>query len=280
MPIRNGRGENNRSPYDEMSDEMLREILRADAEKPEDGDIQELLCVMEVLASRNQNNEEKDPKEAFKAFKKYYLSDEIPAPALKKLPAPKTANWKRSLTAAAAALAILVGGTATVGALDADVVKYLPKWTDEIFTFVPVLQGQVEEPYDPNSSAWAELRALLWEHGITADLIPTWVPEGYELYDTVYSVAGDFESFYAAYTKDGEELLSANVFLYRPEGVSIYPKSPGDVEVYRAGGVDYYIFFNLHRVTVAWINQGYQCSLSGPVTVQEAKKMIDSITKG
>ena len=52
------------------------------------------------------------------------------------------------------------------------------------------------------------------------------------------------------------------------------------LEVYTVSGVTYYIFENLEQLQVVWIVDSYECMISGDISVEEAKKMIDSIERG
>lgn len=49
------------------------------------------------------------------------------------------------------------------------------------------------------------------------------------------------------------------------------------MEVYSAYGVDYYILSNYEQLRIVWINQNYECSIIGPISLTDAKRMINSI---
>ena len=57
-------------------------------------------------------------------------------------------------------------------------------------------------------------------------------------------------------------------------------QSEGLVEEYIVSGITYYIFENNKQVQAAWTVDSYECNISGNVTIDELKQMIDSIEKG
>ena len=57
-------------------------------------------------------------------------------------------------------------------------------------------------------------------------------------------------------------------------------QSDGLVEEYEVAGVTYYLFENYEFSRAVWLYDSYECDISGEVTIDELKKMIDSIQKG
>ena len=62
-----------------------------------------------------------------------------------------------------------------------------------------------------------------------------------------------------------------------PERIEI---SEDLLETYKVSEIDYYIFSNIDQIRAVWINGSYECSVSGNITMEEIKLMIDSIVKG
>lgn len=61
---------------------------------------------------------------------------------------------------------------------------------------------------------------------------------------------------------------------------SSIPKDPNSEELYRSGGVEHYIMTNTTHVVGAWVNNHCLCTISGTITRQEMKDVIDSIYEG
>ena len=49
------------------------------------------------------------------------------------------------------------------------------------------------------------------------------------------------------------------------------------LEIYTVNGVDYYIFSNTETMQAAWSIGEFECIIGGKLTLEEVKRMIDSI---
>ena len=77
-------------------------------------------------------------------------------------------------------------------------------------------------------------------------------------------------------TKDGERLI---IQIRQEFGSPPFQieKNEDLIEIYTADGVDYYIFSNDKCVQTAWIVGEYECLIIGKLTLEDMKKVIDSI---
>ena len=270
---------NKNTIYDKMTTDELWRILLDDAERTEDNqiDAEQLLQIMEVICGRE--NAGGDVKKSIEVFKKYYLSDNVPPPA----PVRKPTRWKRGLVAAAAALAVLIGGLTIPDASGKSALQHIAQWSDDFFWFDEPQQNKNPDGTFPSDTGervvWKELRDLLTEHGITSVLLPNWMPDGYVLYDVDVSGEGKYAVFSSGYLK-GEKLLYFSVNAYNPDSVSLISKNPRSVNLYQYNGVDFYIIGNMERLIIVWIHDGYECCFSGNLTLSDVTKMIESMTKG
>lgn len=57
-------------------------------------------------------------------------------------------------------------------------------------------------------------------------------------------------------------------------------KSGEAVDQYTVDGTNYYIVRNNSVLQVAWVDDSYECYISGEISVEEIQMMIDSIVKG
>ena len=281
MSEKQNRGIGDLSKYDAITTEELEEILRLDAQAPEEqeSDTEMILYVMEVLAERKRNNGHtgKSALEAYESFKQNY-TPEIDNPEVSyKKPVKKRNSlprWLRGLTAAAAVLAILLLGTVTAKALGFNIWEAVVKWTQETFHF-----GEWGSSNADNNLPYASLQEALEKSEITTLLAPTWIPNGFDLVD-IRVEQTPLQKKYAAKYICGEHVLRVTVQDYL-DGVPVYvEQSEGLVEEYEVSGVTYYFFANNKQVRATWLNGSYECDISGDVTIEELKKMIDSIQKG
>jgi len=266
------------SKYDEMSTEELEEILRLDMEAPEEqeSDTETLLYIMGVLAKRNRENGRipNTAQESFESFKRKYLDvdpDEEDEPAPKKALRP---CWVRALSTVAAVLVVVFLLGTTVHAFAPDFWQAVVTWTKETFSF-----GSNNKPGKNGDLPYKSLQEALDVAKIETPLAPSWIPEGYVLTDITVDSTPKQATYRAIYHR-GEIALRISVSNHRESTPQHIEQSADLAEIYEVGGVKYYLFSNHERVRAAWLNDSYECSILGELTIEELKLMIDSIEKG
>ena len=285
MPNIQDRNDNRFSRFDAMSTEELQAFLREDASKSvgEESDTKEILYVMEVLARRRKEQTGgKDPAEALASFKnKYYTENETPFISESVPVAHKRSNggrWKRGLVAAVVAICILViGNSITASALGFDIFAIIAKWTQETFHFGDT--SNTNTPSKDSSEVYTGLQAALSEYNISTALAPTYFPEGYIEADIKTQDTPKQRIFQAKY-ECGEFSIRIKIADYLEGYPEQIEQSDDLIEIYNHAGVDYYIFSNYDQLRAVWINESFECYISGPLTVSEIKQVIDSIEKG
>ncbi len=260
--------------YDSMATQELEEILRLDAEMPEgqESDIDKILYIMEVLAERKRNNSHngKTALEAYESFKQHYMPETgnnvIPIKTKRKSP-----RWVRSLAATAAVLAILLTGAVTAKAFGFDVWKAVVQWSQETFHFG-------DEGVDDNLT-YISLQDALEKGNVPTWLVPTYIPEEFVLIE-VDAQKTPKKNIYKAKYERGEEIIVIAVRDYLGRNPFYVEQSDGLVDEYEASGITYYLFSNQDQTRAAWLYESFECDISGDVTIEELKEMIDSIQKG
>ena len=270
------RGTGDLSYCDTMTTEELEEILRLDAEMPEgqESDTEKILYIMEVLAERKRNTSHtgKTALEAFESFKQNYMPEtENTAPVKAKSRCPR---WVRSLTAAAAVLAILLVGSVTAKSFGFNVWKAVIQWTQETFHF-----GEWGNSNPDSNLDYTSLQEALEKGKITTPLAPTWIPDGYE-FDSVIIEQTPLKKVYSAKYKHGDKILRITIQDHLGKNPIYVEQSEGLVEEYNVSGTTYYLFENNEQVQTIWIVDSYECCIAGRVTVDELKLMIKSIENG
>ena len=263
--------------YDAMTTEELEEILRLDAQFPEEqeSDTEKILYIMEVLAQRNKSNGRpgKTAHEAYESFKQNYIP-EMDHDTIPMKPRHKTRRCVRRLAATAAVLAILLIGSITAKAFDYDVWKAFIQWTQEAFNF-----GQGDEPNPDNNLQFDSFRAALKEGNVPTSLVPTWFPDGYEL-DDVKVERSPLKKIYTARYTNGNQNIRITIRNYLDKSPVYVEQSEGLVEEYERSGITYYLVENNERMQAIWIVDSYECKITGDLTIDTLKMMIDSIEKG
>lgn len=269
------------SRFDSMSTEELQEILRkhAHGELEIEPDTQELYKIMEVLSVRRQENDSQafqTDEEAYVEFCQHYKPEEQAADMPKGIPFPS--RWYKAVAAVLALVLILAAATSiTAEALHIDIWNRLASWTNDVFQFGQILQ--VPSAPDPELEYNAELKSLqdaLNDNQITEKLAPTWMPEGYTSKDLQIMSTPRVRNVSAVYDNNGSELI---IKIRQTIGVPAEQIEKNDdlLEVYTINGREYYIFSNTETLQAVWAIGEYECIIGGNITLEEMKKMIDSI---
>ena len=279
------RGARDFSKYNTMATADLEEILRLDAESPEgtESDTELLLYVMGVLAERRRNNGNagKTAFEAWESFEKYYMPEDG---TLTESPAEKTgvrhAPWLRRAVAAAAVVALLVCLPFTANALGlGELWDILAHWAKETFSFVSGDAENYSEPTPDSREEFTSLQDALQKSNRDPSIVPTWIPDGFILESVAKNISPTRESYVAFYIKDADNYLRILIQTYLSSDPNIIEKSDDLVEVYTVVGVDYYIFRNMDSLKAMCVQDSYECCITGNVSMDEMKLMIDSIGK-
>jgi len=275
------------SQYDTMTNEALEELLRLDSEAPEgqESDTERLLYIMALLAQRDrqQPTPGKTALEAWESFQQDYLpiedtDHEEEDWEAKPVTKPVRPRFYRVI-AAAAVLALLIAIPVAVHAIGwEDIVKAVAKWSKETFSFVEKEEPGYSEPSPRNTDQYTSLQEALAETDQKYNFVPTWIPKGYVLEDiSIYETP--IQKVYCAIYGDGVNELTITIQAYIRSDPEVIEINDEPHEIYKANGIEAYIFSNNQQLCAAWINDSYECIVSGELTIEEIKAMIDSIGK-
>jgi len=264
--------------YDQMSTEELKDFLRRDMEAhPEQvSDTEELLYVMGVLAHRLRENGQipNTAQESYEAFKRNYLDvdlDEEDEPASKKALRP---CWVRALSTVAAVLVVVLLLGTTVHAFAPDFWNAVATWTKETFCFGQ--QSPTDGPGDDSNMPYNSLEEALLANQIDTALAPSWIPDGYRLTDITHESTPRRNVYRARYEND-DKCITITVRDYLNSSPQHVEQSEDFIEIYEVDGQEYYIFSNIERTQCVWLTGSYECQITGSLTIEELKLMIDSI---
>lgn len=272
------------SKYDSMPTEALEEILRLDAEAPDEqeSDTELLLYIMGVLANRRRNTDITGNKaqEAWESFQKNYLDEEC----LEDMQEPKknrTATlWLRRLIAAAAVIVLAVCLPLSANAFGwEDIWNIFARWAKETFSFVSEESAEVSEPSPTHKEEFVSLQELLAYCDRDTSIVPTWIPEGFVL-ERIERDMTPVQEIYRSLYLNGDMELRIRVQNYISTEFQKIETEDDFSEIYPVSGIEYYIFENDQQIQVVWIKDSYECNISGDISIEEAKQMIDSIGKG
>lgn len=289
MPNNQNRSNQDFSRFDSMTNEELEEILRSDVQKEEgeESDLEMLLYVMEVLAVRKKNSENpgKTAGEAFETFKEYYMPDDstadtaqVPSKAqvINMKPTKRLRPWLSRLVATAAILAFVLVSSITAHAMGIDIWDIVLKWTQETFQFGSDDQTEAIEAIPNDSRDCRSLEEALQQSGVSIALAPSWFPAGYELADVKIDESPIQLSILAFYQWNDKN-IKIQIKRYFDDDPEQIEQSDPLIEEYESNGTVYYIFADNANLQAVWIKENYECYISGPLTIDEIRSMIDSI---
>lgn len=287
MPDNINRRQTDFSLFDKMSTEELENILRLDAQnsKGDESDTDLILYIMGVLADRDHNEDEKSTEEAFRSFQKNCYPLGASEKDLKKGSGekshPSKAKWLRSSLTAAAMVALVLLTTVSVKGNRFDLWGKLANWTQDIFHFGENYDKNDGEPAERCEVEFSSLREALENKNIPGNLVPTWLPSGYEFYESQVYESPESTTIIAAYQNHvtGEE-ITIQIKDYLNKHVQQIEKGKDFFDVYQIDGTDYHIFNNQIQYHAVWITDSCECYISGDMALEELYKMLDSIKGG
>lgn len=197
-------------------------------------------------------------------------------PSKRRRPVPGRA-WARTALAACIVLALLAALVpAALGY--ANLAEMVARWTDRSFSFSPGSGGEADlallskEPKERYSS----LQEALEDYGITAPVLPSWMPERSVLSGISVQVAPLSKSIriHAAYFNGAAIQIVRH---FDPGGAYTYGKDGEPVEVYTVEKIDHYIFENGGQVQAVWRSGSLECAIFGEMSREDLKRMIRSI---
>ena len=183
-------------------------------------------------------------------------------------------GWIR-IAAAAAVIVLLIA--AVPHALGAEgVFSRIGRWTKDIFSFGKL--PETEFVYQTDHPGLQELYDTVTALGVERNVVPTWIPDGYQLEQLVVQPQYDSTTVFASYFDDEECIVIENIIF--TEHISAeYQKNEIDAITYERNGIMHYILHNDKTYTATWTIENVECSISTG-TKESLYKIIASIYEG
>ncbi len=172
----------------------------------------------------------------------------------------------RSGLIAAAVIALLVGAVLAADSLG--LWAWAPKWNDAAGRF---------EPAAMEASGESPIPAALRELGITESVYPARLPKGFVI--TESRISEDPLVLMEQYAR-GDKRLSIIITPIKGFETVVYQKGGKPAQEYVSGKVVHYAFETENTITVVWYTKHYATTISGNMTREEIKGILDSIHEG
>lgn len=271
-----------------LSTEQLMELLRADFVSSECGQEDVVFHILEVLEKREDSGSAPfDIDRAWTEFQQYYDIPEGEGESLYPCRADTEkyeGNQSRNRTLVAkrkfklinykvtTAAAILLIGMLAAQAVGIDVFSAISRWTDNLFHF------NVMQEAGSNSST--EIQELLANSKMDERLAPTWIPEGFVASEPVISDTVVNRSVDIEYKDEAGRYFYISIRKYNSTDFLwnyVFEKDGAEVEEYKHDTMTFYIMKNLDVTTAVWSDGIYVVEISGTVSAEEIKRVVDSI---
>lgn len=285
---------------EQMSTAGLEKLLLQDFQDPESGEerMDRLYYAAQLLA-------EQDPisnaaaNQAWERFQEQYLPfaearsthhADGAAPSAYAAQGRRRSSLRRwgvrGILVAAALAIFLLSISAAAAAAGHGLWRMLAQWTDEIIHLAPgqIVRADRDEIRIPEEgTGYASLQDALDDCGLAQPVAPRWLPDGFTQVDLgVDTGISDSLIFHAAYQRDEDAIvILIDVFLTRQDGshgtYGNFQKDEGDPIPYEAGGITHLLSTNAGRPIALWSNGPAEGAISGDITMEELKQIIDSI---
>ena len=188
---------------------------------------------------------------------------------------------------------MLLCGTMLASAFDVDFMDFIARWTDETFGFElkrhKVENIVMEKVSNTPKFFFPSLEDALASCGVTEQVVPTWIPEGFTLdsegaFITVSGLKVSIHAWYWDGDRDGDDFM---ISIDKFEDASAAMSGCGEIikderEPYTVelGGITHYFFWNNDEYVCAWTNGSLVCHISGDVSETQLLKIVESIYEG
>lgn len=283
---------------DQLSMEQLEDLLRADLNSPDEENDEAVFHILEVMKKREKENPTgrlPDKNKAWKEFQEYYNIPEGEGESLYptysependdkniqtlKTNEPRTRprfRMRRGLVVAAI-LIVMFGSMLTAQAAGLDVFGAIGRWTEENFQFVLPTTNQ-SDTVGIND----DFQKASEKFGLPSSFVPTWCPEGFTSAEPLEEhIKNHSDSISCQYTNTTEnKFYLVTISQYYSADVlnaTVFEKDDSSVITYQSNGKNFYIFSNLENLTATWADENYCITITGEITLDQIKNIIDSI---
>ena len=285
---------------EQMSTAGLEKLLLQDFQDPESGEdrMEQLYYAAQLLAERTPGSNA-DTDRAWADFQEKYLpfaearsahyedgaipsSDAAPV----RRPSPLRKWSVRGILAAAALAILLLSVSVAAAAGGHSLWKLLARWTDDDMSIAPgqIIPAEEDTIRIPEEGReYATLQEAVDDCGLARPMVPQWLPEGFEQVELVVETGFPGSViFQAIYDREEDHLVVfLEVFLPQEEEdnrtYGNFQKDEGDPIPYEAGGVTHLLSTTAGRPASLWSIGPAQGAISGDITMDELKQIIDSI---
>ena len=189
-------------------------------------------------------------------------------------------NWIINAAAVAAVFALLIALMPKAVGADSvmDVFVHL---TDSVLQFfTPGEQPaptESEYTFQTDNPGLQQLYDKVAALGITDPIVPTWLPEGYELAEFKITSYDNNEKICSTFKKNDEFIVMVFKILADETVQNKYERQNGQLEIYERGGIGHVLTNNDEKWTATWVRTDVECMITVNIEKDDLRKIIVSI---
>ena len=271
--------------------ELLNEVIEmVEGQSAEDMDVDAIMERLALLQERAPVPMDHAPGDIMADLEKQHplIFDELDAkgapdsaaPAeerAQKAPKPRRRRRNRLLYYVTGVFAACFCLIVTANAFGFNPVQAFLEWAEGIVQIYSDPSGIMELPED-DPSEYHSLEEALDAYDMFPERVPQWIPKDYQLFSVDVINSESLIQCSASYeSARGELLIRVTMF---PDSWNGRTERNDDGEKYEKDGVIYYLVTNQELAKAGWEHGNVSYAISGRITEQELKNMIDSIPKG
>jgi len=175
----------------------------------------------------------------------------------------------------AAAIAAAFCFIITASAMGFQPVQAVLRWAEGIIQIYTNPSGIMELP-DDDPSEYHSLYDALAANGISTEGLPTWVPRDYAILSVTAKSSDGVIKCVAVYESNRGNIVIRALKIISPD-ITVAEERDTDAISYQHNQEEFFIVSDRQWMKADWENEGIFFSISGQISEDEIKEMIDSI---
>lgn len=265
--------------YDELQSENTQALLdrletEMDKEEIEDTDL--IDAILKLLDERVPVPvPQESPEESLRKFRAQYAPI-LDADNEEREPRPMGRRILRAAMVACLCVALLLVGAQACGI---NLIEQFLEWREETFVLRGADSGGQMVLEEAPEGEYTSLAEAVAAYGITDPIVPTWIPDGFEIQYVRAKDQAYATNITARYEANGDKKIILKVYLSPEDIESDIHAEHSDSEYipYESNGIAFVLSNNNTQHQASWVVGRCSCSINGDLTEREITHMIDSI---
>lgn len=270
-----------REELESLPSQVLNEMVRAELKKASiDRDtVLQILCVLEDREANDPTLQNVDDSAAWEEFRAHFVATENSHSESGAAHTRKKTNTWFAKSAVAAAVILVLSAIAPSAVGYENIFELLGRWTQDVFElFNPsgATEPRGEYVFKTDHPGLQQLYEAVSELGVTQPVVPTWLPEGYELKELKVIPMPTGTKVNAHFLKQ-TEIVSFSVVPHSEDLAHKYEKNDSDVTKFEIAGTTHYVMQNEDNWIAVWAVEGKEFLITTDIDEETLYMILKSI---